>query len=95
MNCPNCKNPVQENATECEWCGGKINSSHKVSDIDRGKVIDPFIAISWLILLMGCVGTFIAFYRIEIMKDYDSNDLYNSAWLILICLLGLYFNRKK
>jgi hypothetical protein len=44
---------------------------------------------------MGCVGTFIAFYRIEIMKDYDSNDLYNSAWLILIGLLGLYFNRKK
>jgi hypothetical protein len=29
------------------------------------------------------------------MKDYDSNDLYNSAWLILIGLLGLYFNRKK
>ena len=24
MNCINCKNPVQENATECEWCGNKI-----------------------------------------------------------------------
>jgi hypothetical protein len=21
MNCPNCKNPLQQNASECEWCG--------------------------------------------------------------------------
>ena len=25
MNCPNCKNPVQENATECEWCNFVLN----------------------------------------------------------------------
>ncbi len=24
MNCPSCKNPVQENASECEWCGSYI-----------------------------------------------------------------------
>ena len=24
MNCPNCKNPIQVDATECEWCGNKI-----------------------------------------------------------------------
>jgi hypothetical protein len=95
MNCSSCKNPVQENATECEWCGGKINSSYKVSDIARGKVIDPFITISWLILIPSCLLTFGAFYRIEIMKNGDSNDLYNSAWFILIGLLGLYFNRKR
>jgi len=23
-SCPNCKNPVQANNTECEWCGGQI-----------------------------------------------------------------------
>ena len=27
MNCPNCKNPIQDNSTECEWCGNALNSS--------------------------------------------------------------------
>ena len=27
MNCPNCKNPIQDNYTECEWCGNKIIAS--------------------------------------------------------------------
>ena len=24
MNCPTCKNPIQLNSTECEWCGNEI-----------------------------------------------------------------------
>jgi hypothetical protein len=24
MICPNCKNPIQDNSIECEWCGCKI-----------------------------------------------------------------------
>jgi len=24
MNCPKCKNPVEVNSKECEWCGNKI-----------------------------------------------------------------------
>jgi hypothetical protein len=24
MNCPNCKNSIKENSTECEWCGNMI-----------------------------------------------------------------------
>jgi hypothetical protein len=24
MNCPQCKNPIQDNTTECEWCGHKL-----------------------------------------------------------------------
>ena len=38
MNCPNCKNPIQENATECEWCGNKLSnkndSINNISDVD-------------------------------------------------------------
>ena len=26
MNCPNCKNPLELDATECEWCNFVINS---------------------------------------------------------------------
>ena len=25
MNCPNCNNPIQDNARECEWCGFVIS----------------------------------------------------------------------
>lgn len=24
MNCTSCKNPIQNNSTECEWCGNKL-----------------------------------------------------------------------
>ncbi|MDR3236744.1 MAG: hypothetical protein LBT48_08510 [Prevotellaceae bacterium] len=24
MNCPKCKNPIEDNATVCEWCGATI-----------------------------------------------------------------------
>jgi len=34
MNCPNCKNPINETATFCEWCGAQviINSSQKTDE---------------------------------------------------------------
>ena len=25
MNCPNCKNPIQKTASECEWCNFLLN----------------------------------------------------------------------
>lgn len=28
MNCPACKNPIQYNSTECEWCGNSVLSSN-------------------------------------------------------------------
>jgi hypothetical protein len=27
MNCPTCKNPLQQNSSECEWCGNSFNNS--------------------------------------------------------------------
>jgi|LakMenEpi03Aug12_release.lakeMendotaPanAssembly.Ray.scaffolds.fasta_scaffold325025_1 hypothetical protein len=32
MNCANCKNPVSDNSTECEWCGSMINKQIPISD---------------------------------------------------------------
>ena len=26
MNCPNCKNPIQSNDIDCQWCGAKLNN---------------------------------------------------------------------
>ena len=39
MNCPNCKNPIQDNYTECEWCGGKINPSKNNKKIENSIVL--------------------------------------------------------
>ena len=45
MNCPNCKNPVQESATICEWCSEPIpikqNSANFCKCIERWE---PFPA---------------------------------------------------
>jgi uncharacterized membrane protein YvbJ len=36
MTCPNCKNPIQHDSAECEWCGNKI-----ISDIQS---VNPVIS---------------------------------------------------
>jgi|LauGreDrversion4_2_1035121.scaffolds.fasta_scaffold305676_2 ribosomal protein L7/L12 len=40
MNCTTCKNPIQANSTECEWCGNLIeitNPSYSLILIDNGR----------------------------------------------------------
>ncbi len=32
MTCSNCKNPVQANSNECEWCGSKIISIKSIAE---------------------------------------------------------------
>lgn len=34
MNCPNCKNPIQLNSTECEWCGSEIFNKDNLNKTD-------------------------------------------------------------
>ena len=44
MNCPNCKNPIQEDVTECEWCGVKIeskNNLNKTENLNNNSNLDP------------------------------------------------------
>ncbi|MEI7487368.1 MAG: hypothetical protein WCJ72_08150 [Chryseobacterium sp.] len=43
MNCPNCKNPIQDNATSCEWCGFLIlNVSFPSQVADTSKFIKAY-----------------------------------------------------
>lgn len=40
MNCTTCKNPIQANSTECEWCGNLIeilNPTYSLILLDNGK----------------------------------------------------------
>ena len=36
MNCPKCKNPIEENATVCEWCGASCVSK-RTTNINENK----------------------------------------------------------
>jgi hypothetical protein len=37
MTCPNCKNPIQDDSVECEWCGNKIISNFQPVHPKFGK----------------------------------------------------------
>ena len=38
MNCPTCKNPIQDNSYECEWCGNQINVNDIKNNLDNALV---------------------------------------------------------
>ena len=44
MTCPNCKNPIIDNSSQCEWCGlaNKVNQTTNFKEMDNQKV-DMFI----------------------------------------------------
>ena len=41
MNCTNCRNPVSDNAEQCEWCNFVLNTSKKINSssiiLDKGE----------------------------------------------------------
>lgn len=43
MKCPNCKNPIEDNSTICEWCGEglviKNESKNQINELDA-EIID-------------------------------------------------------
>lgn len=40
MNCTNCKNPIQENASECEWCNFVFNTKLIKSTVNEGTLLN-------------------------------------------------------
>jgi len=99
MNCPKCKNPIEPNSLNCEWCGSEINSFIKSDNLNTPSTapsIKPLIILlSWLLMFMGVVGTLIAFYRIQIIRNYSSYDLYFATVLIPLGLLIKISNKHE
>ena len=87
MNCPNCKNPTQNNTAECEWCGAGFSIIPKDYEKNSSNQSSISILFAWLLMFTGVLLTTIAFYRIQIVHNYDSNDLYLGA---LLFPLGLF-----
>lgn len=99
MNCQKCKNPIEPNSLNCEWCGSEINScfyNDNLNTHSSAPSIKPLIILlSWLLMFMGVVGTLIAFYRIQIIRNYSSYDLYYATLLFPLGLLIKITNKNK
>jgi len=51
MNCPDCRNPIQENAQTCEWCGvplsdNNTNTANTVNSNDKPNLIKLLAVIN-------------------------------------------------
>lgn len=52
MNCPTCKNPIQENVSACEWCGAAFDS--KLLQNDNIFVVENYYKVLFKgIVLVG------------------------------------------
>lgn len=57
MNCPKCKNPIEDNVIICEWCGWKIISNQECNNNITEELIDlpvkwnGFITF-WLVMML-------------------------------------------
>ncbi len=85
--CPYCKNPIRDNTIECEWCGAVLRLVTNTVEKNNSKSPSIAIIFAWLFMFMGVLLASIAFYRIQIVHNYDSTDLYLGA---LFFPLGLF-----
>jgi deoxycytidylate deaminase len=53
MNCPNCKNPISDNAAVCEWCGTQCTNQHNVQGT-KGNITSDLDAELIAILKAEC-----------------------------------------
>ncbi len=89
MNCPNCKNPIQDNSTECEWCGCDINSTIPINNFESKYIVNFFL----LKIPYGGRKNIIVFIDGVMVKEFFFNDgcdfdviLYNTKPKIEISL---------
>ena len=88
MNCPNCKNPILENSTECEWCGSVIKASIKkqlsednINSNVKFKRTTILLSPGIAVILIWCIG--------NLMSERDKHAIFNMDDLSPILVLGL------
>jgi translation elongation factor EF-Tu-like GTPase len=90
MNCPTCKNPINDNSTECEWCGFVIiqSNSNQIPQSD-------FEFIPQKVLHIMGRGTVISgnLQKGSISID-DKLTFTNTLGTILISVSGIFANNK-
>ena len=54
MNCPNCKNPIENSANVCEWCGYEIVKKEEKYDID-GCMVKGLVVLAIIVMVVGVI----------------------------------------
>ncbi len=94
MNCPNCKNPIQENATECEWCGIAVNFNNNktifnsLNAIENQNPIKPNVKKNINHLIPGIV-IIIIWILGNLISERDKHAIFGMDDLSPILFLGL------
>ena len=89
MNCPKCKNPVEENASICEWCGAncatkQINTKVKINYWVR-KTLNIFIV--FFLFAFSCATVIVSIQCIwELAIPYFG--------ITILLTIGLIINKK-
>jgi hypothetical protein len=56
MNCPNCKNPINDNSDVCEWCGFSLNAKQEDKNVSISNKDKPSkwhgLITFWLVMMI-------------------------------------------
>ena len=100
MNCPKCKNPIDDNATVCEWCGTSfvtkeletkkletkyLETKVKTKKYRRRKILNILI----IIFLISCIMN-----MIMSLSSGDSGETISFFVITGLLVFGFIKNRK-
>ncbi len=91
MNCPNCKNPNQAGAYECEWCGAMMSNSIPKTTTSNTKNTLKFIFKGEWFLIDAKTDVYVndTFATKGSVKDGFQFEIENTAILPVIKLKNL------
>lgn len=73
MDCPTCKNPINDNSTTCEWCSCTINNNIQSEALKDGTSLQTINPIDEKILEYVRQGNKLA--AVKVYKDATGNEL--------------------
>ena len=96
MNCENCRNPLSENSTICEWCGNDTSKPNTQTPIvEKKKVNKKALKYTiYTLLFLACIIHFIFNFFIGRLNKDDFQIIYVVAPLVIIfefCVLIVKF----
>ena len=95
MNCPNCKNPLKDNVSECEWCGNNIlQTNAQIENKQLNKII-RFVYYGGGTIFYSETEVFLnGVLKLKCSSKNSFNfEIENTAPLPLIKLKTKYYNK--
>ena len=94
MNCPNCKNPIQESSSLCEWCGNPVNNNSGtpiINEVQNLNISNKTIIKSKNNITYIIPGIAILFIWVlgNLISERDKHAIFNMDDLSPILIIGL------